>query len=541
MGVMRLWQWILWIGVGLFVLSRVFLLLSFPVFNDEAIYLQYSQLVHQDFDKYKFVSEGGMYADWKPPLQYWVGSAFMELASDPLAAGRLASLFISLLGLWGVYLFVRQLFGKKEAAVAVLLYALCPPALFYNNQFVAETFVFSLAPFMYWAFLKATGGEKIRPLYAVIAAVFGALVILSKQSGMVYVLLAVLLPLAAFGRREETQRRRGEDHRREKVAVTRWDWGGLLARFGTVAGGLLLAYILSRLGISSASAQVQGRFDSNWLMSIGDLLKLPTAIWHTNWTFIRDYYYHYYSVFILLPLAYFFYLAVRNAWKRSFKDGLLALGFLAGSFAVLVLLKGFNEYIYNTAVIVFLIPMLARAFLAALDAAKLKRERALGAAVLLSFVLLAGHWAYQDGLMKASAAGYIRRSSPWAVANYLNNWSGGFGVAEAISFLKEQPGPGLVLADPQWGNPRTAMEVWNKDYPDLRVIGMTSDFQSEDGTQAAKAHIDTQPFKSRLAVFSAATNQGRILWQENVEKYLCATRKEIQVEPQQPPIVVCTF
>src|ERR1044072_5548290 len=94
----RFWQWVLWVGIGFFLLSRIFVLLSFPVFNDEAIYLQYAQLIHQDFGKYQFVSEGAMYAGWKPPLQYWIGSAFIGLADDPLLAGRLAALFVSLLG-----------------------------------------------------------------------------------------------------------------------------------------------------------------------------------------------------------------------------------------------------------------------------------------------------------------------------------------------------------------------------------------------------------------------------------------------------------
>ena len=525
------WKWLLVGGAALFVLTRAITLLSFPIFNDEAIYLQYSQAIHADFSKYKFISEGGLYADWKPPLQYWIGAPFMGFVDDPLLAGRLAVFLVSLFGLWGLYLFVKELFGRREAALAVVVYALCPTALFFNIQFVAEAFVFSFAPWVYWAFLRAIRADKLRLWYAALAAVFGALLLLSKQSGMVYLGLAVLLPFAVLDRKGE--------HRPWRE----WNWKGFFIRLGVVAAGIVLAVVLRQFGTSAQSAQVEQNFNGNWLMGVKDLVALPWSTWQVNWESIRDYYWSYYSVFILLPLLYFFWIAAAS-WKRHFKDLVLALGFLAGSFAVLVLLKGFNEYIYNTAVIVFLVPMLARAVLEAWSRARTGAwhfARVAGAAVLASLVLLAVHWIYQDGLMKISPAGYIRRSTAWADHNYLENWSGGFGVAEAIAEVKTHESPGIILADPQWGNPRTALEVYNGEYPRLRVIGITIDFQTPAGTQAAKAYILAQPFKTRLVVFSTARNETRAVWQDNVEKYLCATRKEIQVQPTQPPIVVCSF
>jgi asparagine N-glycosylation enzyme membrane subunit Stt3 len=61
-----------------------------------------------------------------------------------------------------MYLLSRQLFGKQTALCAAFLYALCPPVLFYNNQFVAETFVFSTIPSFYWFVLKAVTGDHIQ-------------------------------------------------------------------------------------------------------------------------------------------------------------------------------------------------------------------------------------------------------------------------------------------------------------------------------------------------------------------------------------------
>jgi hypothetical protein len=69
-----------WLATGLFVTTRLATLLSFPIFNDEAIYLQYSQFIHDDFRTYKFVSMNNIFQDWKPPLQYWLGSTVVRLA-----------------------------------------------------------------------------------------------------------------------------------------------------------------------------------------------------------------------------------------------------------------------------------------------------------------------------------------------------------------------------------------------------------------------------------------------------------------------------
>ena len=159
----RFWKWVLWVGICVFLLTRLLTIASFPIFNDEAIYVQYSQVIHEDFAQYRLLSAGNnMYGDWKPPLQYWIGSVFVGFVADPLLGARLAAFFVSLFGLLGVYLFSKELFGgKKAAALAVFLYALCPPVLFFNIQFVAETFVFSFASWMYWFFLKALRPGKV--------------------------------------------------------------------------------------------------------------------------------------------------------------------------------------------------------------------------------------------------------------------------------------------------------------------------------------------------------------------------------------------
>jgi len=72
----------------IFLLTRGLTLTARPIFNDEAIYLQYSQRIREDWEKNRFISMNGEFADWKPPLQYWLVSPFIKWGNDPLMVGR---------------------------------------------------------------------------------------------------------------------------------------------------------------------------------------------------------------------------------------------------------------------------------------------------------------------------------------------------------------------------------------------------------------------------------------------------------------------
>jgi len=118
------WRTVLWIAFGLFVLTRVLTLTAFPIFNDEAIYLQYSQRIHENWAKNKFISINGEFTDWKPPLQYWLTAPFIEWGNDPLVVGRIVAVLASVAGFFAIYLFAKELFSEREGVVAAALYAM---------------------------------------------------------------------------------------------------------------------------------------------------------------------------------------------------------------------------------------------------------------------------------------------------------------------------------------------------------------------------------------------------------------------------------
>ncbi len=198
------WRRILFCALAFFLLSRLLTLTAFPIFNDEAIYLQYAERIHADWAKNKFISMDNGYGDWKPPLQYWLAAPVIRWGNDPLVAGRAVALLVSLAGFFGFYLFAKEFFGEREGVLAALLYVFCPPVLFHNDEFIAETFLFSTAPFVYWSLLKAMRPEKSRWPWLIAAFLCASALLLFKQSGTLLLVVAIFLPCVRF-RREATK------------------------------------------------------------------------------------------------------------------------------------------------------------------------------------------------------------------------------------------------------------------------------------------------------------------------------------------------
>ena len=513
------WRVALFIALGLFLLTRVLTLTVLPIFNDEAIYLQYAQQIHEDWAKNKFISMNGEFTDWKPPLQYWLAAPFIEWGHDPLLVGRIVALIVSVAGFFGVYLFSKELFSQREAVVATALSLLCPPVLLHNIQFTAETFLFSTASLTYWALLRAMRGSRLVWAWTVAAAFFGTALLLFKQSGFALLVVSIFLPLARF-----PQQRGG-------LARSAWN-------IGLVVAVIVAALLAANAILPSEFNAARDHFNRRWVMSVSELVTFPIGVWRANWKLIADYIGSSYSGAVPLLFFVFIWHAIR---RKNLAELALALMCVAGAGAVLFLLRGFNEYLFNTAVIAVLLPLLARTIVFASELAPSGRVTAVGRALLVVAGLALIHWVYRDTLMAVSPGKYFERNTPWAAANYLKSWSTGFGVKEIVNLLANEKRPGLVFVDPQWGNPNIALKVYRKQrFPNLTIVDITREFLDPNETRRLKDLTARSPLV-RLAIYSADASDERRQWQVNVEEQMCERREEIRAYPTQAPIVVCRF
>jgi 4-amino-4-deoxy-L-arabinose transferase-like glycosyltransferase len=506
----------------LFLVVRGATIGSFPIFNDESLYLQYAQLMQEDWSKYKFISMDSNVGDWKPPLQYWIAAPIIDLGPDPLLLGRGLAVGFSVLGLLGTYAFAKELFGRTEARIAAVLFVICPTVLFHNNQFTAETFLFSTAPLLYCAVLRACQPGRARFAWCAAAIVAGAALLLFKQSGALLLVLAIILPVARW----------------QGSAPSARAWKALAWNIGMTAGVIICCYALSKLALPSAFDATKDRFNGKWVMSGAELLRWPGAVWQANLRLVADYTTAYYGWSVPFFCGGLLLVAAR---RRSLPE--LALGamcLLAGG-AICLLLRGFNEYMFNTAVIALLLPLLARAGTLVWRLRRAGAEGRMRSGLLGIAGLTVAFWIYQIALIDLSAGRYLERSTPWASANYLKSWPTGFGINEVIAILHKEQQPGLVFTDLQWGNPTVALEVYaRREFPNLRVVPITREFRDAAQTRWLR-DLARQSRPVRFAIFSADATGNRAEWQANVEREMCDQRTEVVAHPGQMPIVVCRF
>jgi Dolichyl-phosphate-mannose-protein mannosyltransferase len=514
------WRNALFILFGLFLLSRLLTLASFPIFNDEAIYLQYAQRIHDDW-RNRFISMHGEFTDWKPPLMYWLAAPVIGLGNDPLLAGRAVAFIFSVAGFFGFYLFAKELFGDREGVICTLLYVLCPPVFFHNNQFTAETFLISTAALFYWAALKTMQ----RWIWLVPTVLLGVLLLLIKQSGFLLLALSALLPFA----RPRTK---------EVSPADRYDWKATALSVALIVGVILSSSITADAILPSAFDATRDRFNSRWIMPVREVLGLPIDTWRANLAVVANYIAAYYWWPVALLFCCFSWLALRN---KNLPELTLAGMCLAGAIAVTFLLRGFNEYLFNTAVIVALLPLLGRMGISLVMLGPTRKRDVMRYAGLSICALTLIHWIYQDILMAVSPGHYIERSTPWAVSNYLTGWSTGFGVKETVALLEKEKRTGVVFVDAQWGNPGTALEVYAKErFPHLRIVPVSREFLDPAETRKLKeAALQIAPV--HFAIYSADSSGERPLWQTNLQAQMCETRREIKAHRSQAAIVVCSF
>jgi hypothetical protein len=351
----------------------------------------------------------------------------------------------------------------------------------------------------------------------------GAALLLFKQSGFQLLAVSVLLPLARLRGKE------GGAHRPAKEFL----WNAVLV-IAVIAGSVVAANAF----IPAEFNATREEFNRRWVMSLPELAAPPMAIWRANLLMVADYIGSYYSWPVLLFFCIF---SCRALWRKNFPELTLALMCLVGGTAVIFLLRGFNEYLINTALITALLPLLARMAVLVANLFREKGNAWLRYAGLICAGFILAHWTYQDILMVISPGRYLERSSSWAIANYLKSWSTGFGVREIVEMLAKETRPGVVFVDSQWGNPGTALEVYGKKrFPRLRIAVITREFLDRNETQKLKEFVPLFG-PARFVVYSADTSERRQRWQANIEEQMCETRTEIKVYPAQTPIVVCQF
>ncbi len=147
-----------------YFLFRIIYLTKLPIFNDEAIYLDWG---------YREIHVPGLLFfslfDSKQPFLMWIYGILESILPDPLFAGRMVSVFTGFFTMLGLYKIVLFVWDKKDnvqkiAVLTALLYIVCPIFVFYDRQALMESSLSTIGVWAGYLLIKAVKSEQISSL-----------------------------------------------------------------------------------------------------------------------------------------------------------------------------------------------------------------------------------------------------------------------------------------------------------------------------------------------------------------------------------------
>ncbi|PIQ99289.1 MAG: hypothetical protein COV66_11940 [Nitrospinae bacterium CG11_big_fil_rev_8_21_14_0_20_45_15] len=165
----------------LFLFSRLWNLEQFPVVSDEAMYINLSQIVAEDFsDRALFRKEG------KHPLFMWFTAISLQGIDDPLLAGRVVSVLSGIASLFAIFLVGRMLYSERIAWVACWIYLFCPFTFFFDRLALVESLLCATALWTAWVALKLARGEWQDPRAYFILGILAGLSFFTKAGALLF-------------------------------------------------------------------------------------------------------------------------------------------------------------------------------------------------------------------------------------------------------------------------------------------------------------------------------------------------------------------
>jgi 4-amino-4-deoxy-L-arabinose transferase-like glycosyltransferase len=165
----------------IYISSRLLFLSRYPIFNDEAIHLRFGQIIWQSgYWQYSMMHSG------KQPLPYIVYGAMMKIISDPLFAGRIVSIVFGFCTLFMVIAVSYRSFNKKTSIVAGLLYIICPITLFFDRLVVVDVMLSFIYVCQLYVLIQCIKNPKnISILAIIILGVLSGIGLWIKTTGVI--------------------------------------------------------------------------------------------------------------------------------------------------------------------------------------------------------------------------------------------------------------------------------------------------------------------------------------------------------------------
>lgn len=421
----------------LYFTSRLYNIMSLPLFTDEAIYVRWGQIARFDAN-WRFIS----LTDGKQPSFVWLTIASMKLVHDPLLAARLVSVGAGFVSMFGLFLLTKELFkSTKIGIISSSLYLIYPMALVYDRMALYDSLVGTC---MIWTiYFEVLLVRKLRlDLAFSLALVLGASV-LTKTSGFLAIYLSPFSLLLLDTR--------GKDFFNK---VKKWAF--------LMAGASILAYMYYSVLRLSPFFHIIDDKNAVFVYTFKEWLTHPILFFVGNLAGMLDWVYRYMTGALLSLVVVSFLFK-----PRLMAEKLYLLAWFIVPFTVLAM---FGKVLYPRFIFfmtLFLLPLAAFS-LVKLSETIPRRTLLLFLYGAIALVLLRNDFYIIHDFSYASI--------PYSdLEQYINGWPAGGGVKEIISYLagESQKGKLYVATEGTFGSlPTYAMEIYLDENKNIKKRGI---------------------------------------------------------------------
>lgn len=419
---------------GLYLFVRLYHILNFPIFTDEAIYVRWSQIAAHD-SSWRFIS----LTDGKQPMFVWIAMVLMRFIQDPLFAGRFVSVLAGLASMIGLYFVGKETFKNAKIGIfASFLYLIYPFALVYDRMALYDSLVGAFAVWSLYISILLVRNLKLDQ--ALIAGLVIGAGMLTKTNA--FFSLALMLPTLIIS------------------DFTPRNWVKRLFRFGflyaVVAGLAIAEYSILRL---SPFFHIINEKNALFVYPYGEWKTHPFLFFHSNLFGLWDWFWHYVTIpwVILIGVSF-----IIN--KKFLKEKIVLVIWFIVPF---VYLAFFGKTIYPRFIFFMTLPLLPLIAYSITYVSEYKNKLIVGTIFfLLALLPLRADYFVLFNFSKAP----IPQPD---LGQYYNDWPSGIGVREATDFfLKEsQRGKIYVGTEGTFGLMPYALEIYLVDNPNIILKG----------------------------------------------------------------------
>lgn len=426
---------------AVYFILRLTNLTKLPIFNDEAIYLDWGwRETHIPGNLYYSLYDG------KQPFLMWIFGIFEHFLPDPLFAGRLVSVLFGFATVISIYKIGKAYFNTSIAYIAFCFYIIIPIFSYYDRQALMESAIGCIGVSSCYVFLRLleTNSKK----YSIFLGILLGVGYFIKSSALIFLLTFFIISIII-------------------IFLNKINKKILFKNIGIVF--LTIFFVDLLLLIQPLYWQTLST-NSRYSLTIGELLHFPISKWLSNfWGNMEK------SFFFVTPIVFILGIAGIVMAIKDKKLYIVALWFIACFLLQTSLMRNLSQrYIISFLPLFALFSAFASWYL-------FSKWKVAGMVIFLSASVIAFIITFLQIFtpqLYFTTLAYFTRNSENI---YEGGFTGGVGIPETVEFLKKEAKENRLVVGVavNTGNPESALITYFNKSKNVRVKYFDSLLYSE--------------------------------------------------------------